>query len=167
MRIQRAAAAGGGDLTSPLANRMCRKNAPVRVLAVRTGAFPPTCGTVSTTGILDNELLLGNQRPPISPTTLRHLFSMNRPPRNIVVLGSTGSIGSSTLEVAAASEGQLQVVGLSANRSCQRLLEQARRLRPRWVAVTDEESGRQFDWSELPKETRVAAGDGGHGADDC
>ena len=83
---------------------------------------------------------------------------MNRPPRNIVVLGSTGSIGSSTLEVAAASDGRFRVLGLSANRSCQRLLEQARRVRPHWVAVTDEQSGRQFDWSELPKDTQLLLG---------
>ncbi len=83
---------------------------------------------------------------------------MSRPSRKIVVLGSTGSIGGSTLEVAAASDGNLQIVGLSANRSCQRLLEQAQRLRPRWVAVTDEESGRQFDWSALPRETRLLLG---------
>lgn len=83
---------------------------------------------------------------------------MSRPPRNIVVLGSTGSIGSSTLEVAAASEGRLRVIGLSANRSCQRLLEQAQCVRPHWVAVTDEQSGRQFDWSELPKDTQLLLG---------
>jgi 1-deoxy-D-xylulose-5-phosphate reductoisomerase len=83
---------------------------------------------------------------------------MSRPSRKIVVLGSTGSIGTSTLDVAAASDGRLQVIGLSANRSCQRLLEQARRVRPRWVAVMDEESGRQFDWRELPPETQLLLG---------
>lgn len=83
---------------------------------------------------------------------------MSRPSRNIVVLGSTGSIGTSTLDVAAASEGRLQIVGLSANRSCQRLLEQARAVRPRWVAVADEASGRRFDWSGLPTETQLLLG---------
>lgn len=83
---------------------------------------------------------------------------MSRPSRKIVVLGSTGSIGRSTLEVVAASGGNLQVVGISANRSCQRLLEQAQRLRPRWVAVTDEQSGRQFDWGGLPRETELLLG---------
>jgi len=83
---------------------------------------------------------------------------MSRPSRKIVVLGSTGSIGTSTLDVAAASDGRLQVIGLSANRSCQRLLEQARRVRPRWVAVMDEESGRQFDWREVPPETQLLLG---------
>jgi len=83
---------------------------------------------------------------------------MSRPSRKIVVLGSTGSIGTSTLDVAAASDGRLQVIGLSANRSCQQLLEQARRVRPRWVAVTDGDSGRRFDWSELPEETQLLLG---------
>ena len=86
---------------------------------------------------------------------------MSRPLRKIVVLGSTGSIGSSTLEVAAASDGRLRVIGLSANRSCQRLLEQAQRFHPRWVAVTDEDSGRQYDWSELPKDTELLLGTDG------
>jgi len=38
------------------------------------------------------------------------------------------------------------------------LLEQARRVRPRWVAVTDADSGRRFDWSELPEETQLLLG---------
>jgi len=83
---------------------------------------------------------------------------MSRPSRKLVVLGSTGSIGTSTLDVAAASDGRLQVIGLSAHRSCRRLLEQARRVRPRWVAVTDADSGRRFDWSELPEETQLLLG---------
>ena len=83
---------------------------------------------------------------------------MSRPSRKIVVLGATGSIGSSTLEVVAASNGRLQVVGLSANRSYQRLLEQAQRLRPRWIAATDANRGRQFDWRALPKETQLLLG---------
>lgn len=83
---------------------------------------------------------------------------MSRPSRKIVVLGSTGSIGTSTLDVAAASAGRLQIVGLSANRSCQRLLEQAQAVRPRWVAVTDKERGRDFDWSGLPPETELLLG---------
>jgi 1-deoxy-D-xylulose-5-phosphate reductoisomerase len=83
---------------------------------------------------------------------------MSRPFRNIVVLGSTGSIGCNTLEVAAASQGRLRVVGLSANRNCQRLVEQARRIHPRWVVVTDEEVGRAFDWSPLPADTQVMWG---------
>ena len=45
--------------------------------------------------------------------------------REVVILGSTGSIGTQALEVIAAGEG-LQVVGLSADTSWEPLLEQAR-----------------------------------------
>ena len=83
---------------------------------------------------------------------------MSRPTRNIVVLGSTGSIGSSTLEVAATSGGRVRVAGISANRSCRQLLEQARRVNPDWVVVADEDCGRRFDWSELPAGTELILG---------
>lgn len=59
------------------------------------------------------------------------------PSRNIVVLGSTGSIGTQTLEVAAALPGRLRLAGLSAHSRWDELREQARRVEPRWVTVTD------------------------------
>ena len=83
---------------------------------------------------------------------------MSRPARNIVVLGSTGSIGSSTLEVAASSDGRLRVVGISANRSCGQLLEQAQATKPRWVVVCNEATGRSFDWEGLPAGTELLLG---------
>ncbi len=86
---------------------------------------------------------------------------MSRTSRNIAVLGSTGSIGSSTLEVASASGGRLRVVGISANRNCRQLLEQARAVNPEWVVVADEEHGRRFDWSGLPGGTELIFGAGG------
>lgn len=59
------------------------------------------------------------------------------PVRHVAVLGSTGSIGRSTLEVILASTGRLQAVGLSAHRRLDELLEQARLVTPRWLVVTD------------------------------
>ena len=50
--------------------------------------------------------------------------------RNIAVLGSTGSIGRSTLEVIAQSEGRLRAVGLTAHRRLEELTEQACQLQP-------------------------------------
>jgi 1-deoxy-D-xylulose-5-phosphate reductoisomerase len=58
-------------------------------------------------------------------------------PKNVAVLGSTGSIGRSTLEVIAASRGELRAVALSAHSNVELLLEQARQVRPRWVIVID------------------------------
>ncbi len=71
--------------------------------------------------------------------------------KNIVVLGSTGSIGRSTLSVVAASFGRLRVCGLSAHGNTDLLIEQARAFRPRAVVVTDAEAARAADWSALPE----------------
>ena len=58
--------------------------------------------------------------------------------RKLIVLGSTGSIGVNTLEVAAhLGPTEIEVVGLSAHRRVDRLREQAARWRPRHVVVTD------------------------------
>jgi 1-deoxy-D-xylulose-5-phosphate reductoisomerase len=58
---------------------------------------------------------------------------MNR----IVVLGASGSIGTSCLEVAAAHPERLRVVGLAVRRNWERLLVQVRRFQPRWAVVAD------------------------------
>jgi len=49
-------------------------------------------------------------------------------------------------------------MGLSANRSCNRLLQQAQEVRPRWVVATDEPCANRFDWNELPAETELLVG---------
>ncbi len=77
---------------------------------------------------------------------------------NIAVLGSTGSIGRSTLEVIAASEGKLRVVGLSARGNTALLCRQAQAARPRIVVVTDPAAAARQDWSTLPAETKLLVG---------
>src|SRR5271157_4568102 len=57
--------------------------------------------------------------------------------RNIVLLGSTGSIGASTLKVVEDLPDQLRLVGLAAGNNDQLLLEQTRRHRPAAIAITD------------------------------
>ncbi|MGO8689351.1 MAG: 1-deoxy-D-xylulose-5-phosphate reductoisomerase [Thermoguttaceae bacterium] len=78
--------------------------------------------------------------------------------KNVVILGSTGSIGRSTLEVIAASEGSLRAVALTAHRNLAQLLAQAQAVRPRWIVATDAESAAGQDWSALPKETELLRG---------
>src|SRR5262249_60636971 len=78
--------------------------------------------------------------------------------RRVVVLGSTGSVGTSCLEVIDALDGRLAAVGLSAHRSWEALFEQARRFRPRWVAVTDPEAPRRLDPARLGGDTRLLTG---------
>src|SRR5215813_13549136 len=83
---------------------------------------------------------------------------MTQPARNVAVLGSTGSIGTSALEVIAASQGQLRAVALAACTSTESLLHQAQRIRPRWVLVSDEAASAQQDWSGLAAETQLLVG---------
>ncbi|MFZ0755770.1 MAG: hypothetical protein WAN00_18540, partial [Trebonia sp.] len=51
-------------------------------------------------------------------------------PRDVVILGSTGSIGTQAIEVVEASEGRFCVRALAASRSIEQLLAQAEILRP-------------------------------------
>ena len=60
-------------------------------------------------------------------------------PRKVVVLGSTGSIGLSTLSLFEESGAPVQILALAAGRNVQRLIEQARRWKPT-VAVIEDES---------------------------
>ena len=58
-----------------------------------------------------------------------------REPENLLLIGSTGSIGESTLKVVRRHPGRFRLVGLTAHSSWQRLVEQAREVRPRWVHI--------------------------------
>lgn len=71
-------------------------------------------------------------------------------PRNLVVLGSTGSIGRQTLDVARALGGRVRIVGLSASRNIELLAEQARRVAPTHVALADARAGADWPLPEVP-----------------
>lgn len=66
-------------------------------------------------------------------------------PRRVVVLGSTGSIGTNCLDVVSHLSDRLQAVGLSAHSSSDQIVEQARRFRPRWITLTDPAAARAID----------------------
>lgn len=57
--------------------------------------------------------------------------------KNVVILGSTGSIGTSALKVVGDLRDRLRVVGLAAGNNISRLLEQARQHQPQAVCVRD------------------------------
>lgn len=59
-------------------------------------------------------------------------------PRRVCILGSTGSIGTSALEVVAHLPEALGVAGLSTNQRVDAVVEQCRRFRPASVGVADE-----------------------------
>lgn len=55
--------------------------------------------------------------------------------KNVVLLGSTGSIGTSTIKVVEDMPDRLRLVGLAAGNNVTRLLEQARKFKPRIVSI--------------------------------
>lgn len=68
---------------------------------------------------------------------------MSLTPKNIVILGSTGSIGESALRVVAALPDRFRIVGLAAQTKVERLLEQARLFSVARVAVGDRAAARR------------------------
>ncbi|MCA9754266.1 MAG: 1-deoxy-D-xylulose-5-phosphate reductoisomerase [Candidatus Eisenbacteria bacterium] len=65
-------------------------------------------------------------------------------PRRVAVLGSTGSIGTSTLDVIERLEGRLTPVALSAGRNVTLLAEQVRRWQPAIAALADPGLAEEF-----------------------
>jgi 1-deoxy-D-xylulose-5-phosphate reductoisomerase len=58
--------------------------------------------------------------------------------KSIVILGSTGSIGTNTLDIVERFPDEFRVVGLTAGNNDERLAEQVRRFRPQAVAMSTE-----------------------------
>ena len=56
---------------------------------------------------------------------------MQKTAKKIALLGSTGSIGKSVLDVVKIAEGQLKVIGLSTGSNFEALVSQAREFSPR------------------------------------
>jgi 1-deoxy-D-xylulose-5-phosphate reductoisomerase len=57
--------------------------------------------------------------------------------KNVVLLGSTGSIGTSTIKVAEDLPERIRLLGLAAGNNVELLLEQTRRHRPQAISITD------------------------------
>ncbi|MEO8164578.1 MAG: 1-deoxy-D-xylulose-5-phosphate reductoisomerase [Betaproteobacteria bacterium] len=64
--------------------------------------------------------------------------------KRLAILGSTGSIGASTLAVVDRHPDRFEVVALSADRQVDRLFDQCRQYRPRFAAMADAASARQL-----------------------
>lgn len=78
--------------------------------------------------------------------------------KRIAVLGSTGSIGRSALDVAASMPDDVEVVALAAGRNGELLAEQARRFRPRFVALYDEKQAAGLEAALAPLGCEFGAG---------
>lgn len=64
--------------------------------------------------------------------------------RKIVLLGSTGSIGTQTLDVVRANSGELEVVGLAANSRVSEVEKQVREFKPRYVCMYEADAAKDL-----------------------
>src|SRR5690606_20970832 len=90
------------------------------------------------------------------PAAGRMKRKVNRMKR-IAILGSTGSLGTQTLDVIERLPGDFRVVGLAAGQNAELLLQQAERFRPKVVSVSDRA---QAEWlaARLPEGVRALYG---------
>jgi 1-deoxy-D-xylulose-5-phosphate reductoisomerase len=79
--------------------------------------------------------IAGTER--LSPATAGVEPAGSGPPVSVSVVGSTGSVGAQALEVVEGSPERFDVLALGAYRSVDRLADQARRHRPKVVAIGD------------------------------
>ena len=77
--------------------------------------------------------------------------------KNIAILGSTGSIGTQTLDVARKNE-DLRVVAVSVGKSVEKLEEQIREFHPILAAVWDEKAARDLKTRIADTDTKVVSG---------
>ena len=80
--------------------------------------------------------------------------------KNISILGSTGSIGTQTLEVASFL-GDVRVFGLSTNSNINLLETQIRKYKPQVAAVVDETSAKMLKISVADTNTKIVTGTDG------
>ena len=94
--------------------------------------------------------ILTNRRFDIRPSICHighscFLFSCNmKTIRQITILGSTGSIGDSTLDVIARHPDRFQAFALTANHNVEKMLSQCRRFQPRYAVMLNEKSAEQL-----------------------
>ncbi|HVL02754.1 MAG TPA: 1-deoxy-D-xylulose-5-phosphate reductoisomerase [Dongiaceae bacterium] len=83
--------------------------------------------------------------------------------KRVTVLGSTGSIGVSTLDVIARHPDQYEVFALAAHTRVDALLQQVLAIQPRYAAMRDEVAAEQLRkrLRELGSDTEVLAGESG------
>jgi 1-deoxy-D-xylulose-5-phosphate reductoisomerase len=78
--------------------------------------------------------------------------------RSVTVLGSTGSVGCNTIDLIERAPERFTVEALVANNNVEKLADQARRLRPRLVAVADEKAYGPLKEALIGTGIEVAAG---------
>ena len=79
----------------------------------------------------------------------------------IAVLGATGSIGTSCLDVIAAHGSRLKAIALTAHRNWQPLAKQCHAIKPRFAVLSDKSTRDSIGGNAFPRETEVWFGPDG------
>ncbi|MCH9654128.1 MAG: 1-deoxy-D-xylulose-5-phosphate reductoisomerase [Planctomycetes bacterium] len=79
--------------------------------------------------------------------------------KRIAVLGSTGSIGTSTLEVIADHPEEMQLTAITAHNSWEKLAEQSRQFCPRWSVLSNSELKSDIKPDSFSPSTELLFGD--------
>ncbi|HKL12775.1 MAG TPA: 1-deoxy-D-xylulose-5-phosphate reductoisomerase [Halanaerobiales bacterium] len=78
--------------------------------------------------------------------------------KNLILLGSTGSIGTQVLEVLDFIKEDWNVDVLTANRSVEKITKQAKKYQPRYVVMADKDSAKQVKFNLKDDNIEVLAG---------
>lgn len=78
--------------------------------------------------------------------------------KKIAILGSTGSIGTQTLDVAREHSDELQVVALAAGSNKERLKEQIKEFHPKLVSLSDEKKAQELKEELAGEQVEVVCG---------
>jgi 1-deoxy-D-xylulose-5-phosphate reductoisomerase len=78
--------------------------------------------------------------------------------KTVTILGATGSVGDSTIDLIQREPGKYRVVALTAHRNAAKLAQQARLLKPEMVALADEAGYRELKDALVGTNIQVAAG---------
>jgi len=79
-------------------------------------------------------------------------------PRRVAILGSTGSVGTSALDVIRFLPDHLELVGVAAHSKWEQLAEQCREFKPRFAVIIDPDAFERADRSAFPRETELLGG---------
>ena len=78
--------------------------------------------------------------------------------KKIVILGSTGSIGTQTLDVVRAYRDRLQVAALAAGKNVRKMEEQIREFQPQYAVMWDEKAAEELKKAVSDTQTKILCG---------
>lgn len=102
----------------------------------------------------------------MSPPAVNIKVSTDPPPKTVKalnLLGSTGSIGTQTLDIVAQYPDRFRIVGLAAGRNLERLIPQIRQFQPEIVSIADPNHLPELEaaLADLPQKPQLVAGEAG------